>query len=176
MPRGRIYTGRSSYRGGSKRGKDWFGFSPSVQTLTAAGGSIVYSLNAAALAIRPFTIVRTHMELYILSDQTANSENQLAAWAWAVVSDQAAAVGVTAVPTPITDIGSDLFFVHQVLLNALQVSSAVSIQQVGTRYSVDSKAMRKVSESQDIVGVLELDASGAGLTVLVGGRMMVKLH
>ena len=92
-----------------KRLTSWFQFQP-IRVTGAAGGTIMFSLNAAALALRPFTIVRSRFEVGIISDQTAATEDQLGAIGMAVVSDQAVAVGVTAVPTPITDMGSDLWF------------------------------------------------------------------
>ncbi len=116
------------------------------------------------------------MEVYVVSDQTANTEHQLGAFGWCVVSDQASAIGITAVPTPITDISSDLWFVYQVYFNSVQVSSAVSVFQAGTRYSIDSKAMRKVEDGQDVLGIAEFDASGNGYNLSTGGRMLVKLH
>ena len=158
-------------RSGPKRTTTWFGFNPTVQALTAAGGTIIFSLNAAALALQPFTVVRSLFELYITSDQEAASEDQLAGFGIAVVSDEATAAGVTAIPTPITEMASDLWFAHQLLFNS---TTANPVSNVGTRYMVDSRAMRKVSIGQDIVVVLEFDASGGGSNVIIGGRMLVK--
>ena len=93
-----------------KRLTSWFQFVPTQVSLTAAGGTIIFSLNAAALALRPFTVVRTRFKYMVISDQAAAIEIQAGAIGMAVVSDQSVAVGVTAVPTPITDMGSDLWF------------------------------------------------------------------
>ena len=89
----------------------WFQFQP-LEVATVAGGIIMFSLNAAALALRPFTIVRSRFEVALRSDIAGGSEIQRAAYGIAVVSDQALAVGVTAVPTPITDMGSNLWLLH----------------------------------------------------------------
>ncbi len=167
------YTLRS---GVMRRETSWFGLSAGNTTFTAVGGTILFSLNAAALADRPFTIVRTHIELLIRSDQTANSEDQVGAYGVAVVSDQALAIGVTAVPTPNADVNSDLWFLHQWLMNSIQVSSATSVFQAQNNYTVDSRAMRKVEEGQDVVGVAEFSAQGAGFVLIDAGRMLVKLH
>ncbi len=164
--------GSTAVSRGRKRETLWFGFTPAVNGSAGAGGTIIYSLNAAALALRPFTIVRTVYELYITSDQTANTEDQVGAFGWCVVSDQAVAIGITAVPTPITDMSSDLWFSHQVCFNSIAVSSAVSVLQVGTKYSVDSRAMRKVEEGSDVIGVQEFSAVGAGFNLMVGGRLI----
>ncbi len=163
-------------RGGTRRESVWIGVTPVLSTLTAVGGTITNILNAAALALRPFTVVRVRGELYIRSDQEANSEDQLAAYGMAVVSEQAASVGVTAVPTPSTDESSDLFFMHQWCFNSIRVVSAASVFQTGTRYSIDSRAMRKVDTTQDIAFVAEKGPVGAGVVLTSGFRMLVKLH
>ena len=67
---------RKQFRsGGARRLTTWIGFNP-VQTdgLAVAGGSAIFSLNAAALALRPFTIVRTHFEFALRSDQAGAIE------------------------------------------------------------------------------------------------------
>ena len=96
----------------TRRQTIWAFLSPVKITMTALGGTVIGSLNAAALAQRSFTVVRFHLAWLLQSDQAVAIEEQTAAFGVAVVSDQAVAVGVTAVPTPITDIGSDLWFVH----------------------------------------------------------------
>ena len=145
-------------------------------TLTAAGGTIVTSLNAAALALLPFTVVRTRMELMVYSDQEAASEKQAGAWGAAVVSEEAQAVGVSAVPTPVTEAGSDLWFAYQEFFGGFQFTTS-GAGQVGQRYTVDSKAMRKVGVGQTIVTVAEFSSAGGdGLVLKVAGRMLLKLH
>ena len=96
-----------------RRETTWFQFVPVASTLATGGAdTLVFSLNAAALALRPFTIVRTHFELALASDQAAAIEHQIAGVGIAVVSDQAVGVGVTAVPNPITNMGSNLWLMH----------------------------------------------------------------
>ena len=97
-----------------KRLTNWLFIDWSVTNLTTtSSAALVASLNATALALRPFTIVRTRGTLAVYSDQVIASETARSAMGLAVVSDQAAAVGITAVPTPITDQDSDLFFVYE---------------------------------------------------------------
>ena len=166
---------RSAVRG-PRRETEWLFIDFISSTTGGVGGTLLASLDAAALAIRPFTVIRTHLELYFSSDQEIASEQQAGALGMAVVSDQASGIGVTAVPTPVIDQGSDLWFVYQVLFNAFQFSSAVGTQKEGTRYTVDSKAMRKVNADQDIVLCMGLSAIGSGFNLMVAGRFLVKLH
>ena len=170
---------RSSQRGAraisQKRLTSWFQFVPVETGVTAA--VILFSLNAAALALRPFTIVRTRFLLSIISDQAAVSEIQMGALGMAIVSDQAAAIGVTAVPTPITDMGSDLWFFHQLLYNEFSFLTAAGFEEGGlAQYEADSKAMRKVDIGQDLVIVAEPSATSDGFITRVGGRMLVKVN
>ena len=156
-----------------RRDSLWIGMDFQELTLTT-GGVVAYTLNAAALALRPFTIVRTRMLFQIRSDQAAAIETQVGAFGWSVVSEQAAAIGITAIPTPVTDIGSDLFYFYQLLFGFEQ--NLTDRTTDAARYVGDSKAMRKVNEDQEPVAVLELSSVGGGFRVLMAGAMLVKLH
>ena len=173
------FRGSSRFPSGSRavarvrRASTWFQFQPVTTTLVATGGTIIFSLNAEALALRPFTIVRTRFLLHVRSDQSGAIENQAGALGLAVVSDEATAVGVTAVPTPISELGSDLWFAVMLYMAA---GSAVNEGRVGSGFELDSRAMRKVEVGQDIVVVLEQATPSSGQIVVTGGRMLVKLH
>ncbi len=151
----------------------WFQFQPAEVTLAAAStGAILFSLNAAALALRPFTIVRSRFLWSIRSDQAAAIELQSVGLGMAVVSDEAATVGVTAVPTPITEMASSLWFVHD--LQYSDESNLTDRTRPQSVREVDSKAMRKVEVGQDIIIVLETSAVSSGAIVQVGGRLLIK--
>jgi len=112
------------------------------------------------------------MELALRSDQAAAIELQVGAMGIAVVSDQAVAVGVTAVPTPITDMASNLWLLHQLIF--ADESNLTDRTRPQAAVSIDSKAMRKVEVGQDIVLALEVSAIGGGAQFTVGGRMLIK--
>ena len=158
-----------------KRLSTWLSLVPAQTTVT--GSVILFTLTAASLALRPFTIVRTRLQVSIISDQLAASEIQMGAVGAAIVSDQANAIGVTAVPTPITDMGSDLWFVHQILYNEFSFGDGTGFQEKGLeQYEIDSKAMRKVDIGQDVIVVAEPSAASAGANYRVGGRMLIKVN
>ena len=160
---------------GPKRKTLWLQFEPLDTTLSAAtSAAILFSLNAAALALRPFTIVRSHFEILLRSDQGAAVEQQNGGFGLAVVSDEAVAVGVTAVPTPISQLGSSLWFLHQLYM--AQESHVTDVAQPAGVYSIDSKAMRKVEVGQDIIVVAENSAIGLGCTLAAGGRILIKTN
>ena len=164
-------------RGGRQRRESiWFagGF---FSTTIAAGSTAVAItlLNAAALAYRPFTVVRTRGVLYWGSDQEAASEVQALGYGHAVVSEQAAAIGVTALPTPVTDEDSDLWFVYEKMFSRLQVTPAGTGPSGFTR-EFDSKAMRKVDDGETVVTMAETAGISSGVILIHGDRFLVKLH
>ena len=157
----------------------WLGGVVSQTSIAAAStATLITSLNAAALALRPFTIVRTRGSLLILSDQLVATEDQEVGWGMSVVSDQAAAIGVTAVPTPVTDSDSDLFFAYEMLLGSFSFLTSAGFQQLalGDAMRIDSKAMRKVSDSEDMISVAETSATSEGTLLISFFRTLVKLH
>ena len=165
--------------GGRKRETIWFGGAPFSAAVATTGVNLVTSLNAAALAMRPFTVIRTRGVLRFSSDQEAATESYGGSFGRAVVSDQASAIGVTAVPTPTTDSASDLWYVYEFAIGRFAFGSAASFTDVGQVRIIDSKAMRKVEDGQDLVGVIE--GPGAAITAtgnLIAGfvRTLVKLH
>ncbi len=169
MPRGRSYARRT------KRLTTWFFADFASNTLTAAGGTLVSSLNAAALALRPFTIIRSRFSFYLSSDQSASIEAQAVGFGIAVVSDQASAIGVTAVPTPVTDLGSDLFLAIKLMY--ADASSVTDLSKPGQYFEMDSRAMRKVDGDQDVVLVAEGSFTVAQGSILKSaGRMLIKTN
>ena len=142
---------------------------------SSADASLMASLNAAALALRPFTIVRTRGTWLVRSDQSAASELYIGNLGMAVVSDQAIAIGVTAVPTPATDLASDLWFLSEQWLGRFDLVGTSIMSEVTSKV-VDSKAMRKVEEGQDIAFVAEAGIGGGGINMDFTGRFLMKLH
>ena len=137
---------------------------------------LIATYNVAALATRPFTILRTRFDVEYASDQSAASEFPTCALGLIVVSDQASAIGVTAVPKPDANSDGD-FFVWQGMHTSLGFFSSVGIlgSEFGRRYEIDSKAMRKVGANQDLAVVVEnLTAVGADFTMT--GRQLIQLH
>ena len=112
----------------------------------------------------------------VASDQVGATEEQQVGYGEIIVSDQAVAVGVTAVPTPLADSQSS-WHVFELLAARFQFSSAVGINpNMLTWKEFDSKAMRKVEEGQDLVSVAENSATGDGALVRVFARILIKLH
>ena len=174
--------GRQFARGrgrlGSKRETTWRPI-PLVAFAVSTSGTLIASLDAEELAKRPFTIIRVHLAARFVSDQNIASEEFQVGVGMCVVSDQALAIGITAVPTPLTDLGSDLWLLHQLVFSGITFDTAAGTQSpdgAPTAY-IDSKAMRKINDDQDLVLTVERDnALGDGATVIIGGRALIKEH
>jgi len=154
----------------------WFSVIETLTVVATGTPVLLGTLNAAALAQRPFTFVRSRGFVYVDTDQEAADEHQSAAVGQAVVSDQATAIGVTAVPTPVTDSNSDLWYVYEWAVSDFKFGDGTGFGRVGNGVQIDSKAMRKVEEGQDAITAVELGATSSGATVTLVIRNLIKLH
>ena len=73
-----------------------------------------------------------------------------------IVSENAFGIGVTAVPNPTTDIGWDGWLYHK-LFAIKGVETTLEGQQLAAmiRVDIDSKAMRKIKETDIMVAVVD---------------------
>ena len=156
----------------AKRQSLWLFLDFGEDTLASASSVLSASMNAAALALRPFTIVRTHIAIQTTSDQEAASERQSCAWGATVVTDQAVAVGASAIPTPGTDQASD-WFAHQWMLGNSVNLTDKTVR--GFNYQLDSKAMRKVDLGSNMIFVVE-NVAAAGVRIGTAGRILIKTN
>ena len=161
-------------RGGrSVRQMLWFkNIEVSATNAAALAATLMTSLNASALALRPFTVVRTRGTMLVESDQVGASERFSTAYGHIVVTDQAAAAGVASVPTPETDPENDWFVYKRVI----QRTAATMNAMLGVLVEFDSKAMRKVDNGSDIVTVSEAGTLSLGSIITVQWRQLIKLH
>ena len=164
------------------RTKMWIGAGIGTEALAGNAKVLSSTLSAGALLLRPFTILRTHLNVGILSDQGTAIETSLATIGSMVVTDTAAALGVTAVPDP-SGISGDPeagWFLWQAMWVAFFIdingTDGIGIDaNSGRQYLVDSKAMRKVGPDDNIVTVLSNDTA-TGVTIITSGRRLIQLH
>ena len=161
-----------------RRQMTWLtGVNSSAVTTLAAGAQVLFSsLNAAALALRPFTIVRTRGLLSVFSDQQASSEVFFGAAGDVVVTEQATGVGITAVPVPMANQNSDWFWFEFFSGNFRQASAVGIMAGEVSRTVIDSKAMRKVDEGDDLATIVDNGSSTTGINFLLLNRTLIKLH
>ncbi len=170
---GRIFRG-----GKSVRETLWVGLAATRTNITAPSTAVIINSPAAALlALRPFTIVRTRGWFFVGSDQIANIETYGCSLGFSVVSDQALAIGITAVPTPESDADSDAFWVYESITGEMKLISAAGfVDPSGVGKDYDSRAMRKVEDGFDMAFVIETNSISNGVLVGHVGRMLLKLH
>ena len=165
-------------RGGRNRRDTLWGEAPfqSIVIGTSATAFLTRSLSAAALDLIPFTIIRVRMRWQVISDQSAATEFFIGNVGWAVVSQQAVGVGVSAVPTPATDLSSDKFFLIDQWLGEFDFIGTGTANQSLADKVIDSKAMRKVEDGENIIETVEAGLGGSGCVVSTVGRFLIKLH
>ncbi len=118
------------------------------------------------------------MILTIDSDQAGATERPQGDYGAIVVTDTAAALGITALPDPSSTTGDPDadWFVHQPATCSFVFVSGTGFDGDETRqYVIDSKAMRKVGPNDDIASLFsETGAFGASITTR--GRRLIQLH
>ena len=157
----------------------WIGSGIGSSAPAGSATTLVASLSAGALLLRPFTILRSRMLVSWINDQSATSQTTFGVFAKLVVTDQAVAAGASAIPNPSGIDGnpdSD-WFVWQAMIDDFIFKSASGFQsRVGqAHYVIDSKAMRKVGPNEDVVTMVDVQGVD-GLLLITHGRTLIQLH
>ena len=125
-------------------------------SITASGTSIIGS--AYALSAQLLTLIRTRglFRAYLKSATTAGDGFQ-GAFGICVVQSAAFDAGVTALPGPITEMGSDAWLYHAIVSLHANTSAEAEFMSgaVTQELIIDSKAMRKLDAENTVVAVLE---------------------
>ena len=155
------------------------GFKPATawSALTPAAGQGVTTLTKVLLgsfvATEQVTVRRTHGLVEWRSDQKAADESPFGAYGLCIVSNNAFAAGIASIPGPYTDADSDLWFVHQFLRTTLLFGSNIGFDgQAGASYTINSKAMRKLTDEETIAVVVENGSTTAGATMFHALRIL----
>jgi len=94
-----------------RRLTSWDATSP--ETAFVSLGAATVALDSVFTTTSPVTVARVRGLLTVMSDQVAATERPFGAVGLCIVSDEAAAVGVTAIPRPYGDAESDFWFTHE---------------------------------------------------------------
>ncbi len=144
-----------SFNRSSKPNKTWAGLVQSAVIVPTASKVLLSSIVLSNPGIDE-TVLRTVGQLSVSTDNSAASEQQVGAFGMCIVTDVAFAIGITAIPSPVAEIGDDLWFVHQSITQRSDFQSAVGFNpDVATLYHYDSKAKRRLEEGSRIVLVVE---------------------
>ncbi len=177
---GRAFSNRGSFRGrGSVRRQTDWGISIKTSAtvpIAAATKVLVISIPAVALGlVGPGTIVRTRGYVSVGTDQLGGSEDQIGAFGFAFVNEQARAAGAASIPGPFTNQNFEGWFVHGAFGQSYFVQTAVGFNaNIAQRYEVDSKAMRKYDEDLGLVFMVENGHATNGFNILANFRFLIK--
>ena len=171
MARGRTRT----FNRGPRRATDWSASAELTAMVSLAGGASALSEVFTPLAGGE-TIIRTRGIFAWTTDNDASAEEQLGAFGIAVVSEPAATVGITAIPTPVVDAAWGGWLYHTYFASRTAFATAVGKEYDAVHQIViDSKAMRKVDEDDRVVMVVE-NASPDGMKFWNSERILTKVH
>ncbi len=168
-----------SFRSGPRRGSlsrktAWSAVVDNTQFQALAAATSI--LDTTFTTTLPETIVRVRGRFTAMTDQAAASEQPFGAFGLAIVSDEAAAAGVGSMPTPYSDADSDLWFVHQYFHCPMLLGTAVGFGGAGVQsLEIDSKAMRKITDDQTLVAVVENANGTDGILYALDFRVLSKL-
>ena len=151
--------------------------STAFTAVPAASKLFLGSLSAATLSENPrSTLVRIRGVLAIRSDQQAAIEQAQGAFGIAVVRDTARAIGVTALPGPITDGSGDYWQTWMGLIAPTHTPSIANGGGGGTiRLQIDSKGQRKLADLDALVFMVENSHATHGFEVAVQLRILLLL-
>jgi len=152
---------------------------PGIQTPVTTSSSESTVLGAGQLfAVDGHTIVRLRgfVELN-LHTVAAIGDGFAGAMAIGIVTQAAFAVGISAVPTPITEIEWEGWMWHQFFsVHAHSVTGGESNKGPVQVFEIDSKAMRKIGSDEVIYAVYEgTEVGTSAMVITLGTRMLLKL-
>jgi len=117
------------------------------------------------------TIVRTHLAVQVTPDLTISGLGLAFAFGMTLVSDQAAAVGATAIASPATD-DADWFVFYQGFTQPYGFANEYGSQTV---HRVDSKAMRRALGENKTLAFVISNKTTTALEFFVQTRILYKL-
>ena len=93
-----------------------------------------------------------------------------------MVTDQAFATGITAIPGPISDVSND-WIIYQPFAQRFTLLTAVGfVVDSSLDYVIDGKAQRVVQPDETIAFVLETNSESEGLIYQVIGRVLSRVR
>jgi len=169
------------HRGRPQRRKTGWDFGPGGTGVTSFSSSTTSILGGGAEVVaQGLTLVRLRgsVQGFLKTADAANAGFHCA-MGIGIVSTDAFAVGVTALPNPADDIGWGWLYHRFFDLHAFSATVADSMAASGLgsiQFEVDSKAMRKLTVSEVIFASLQvIELSTATMSVFFESRALLKL-
>ncbi len=165
-----------NFRQSSRPNRGWGGVVPAAGTTIAANNKTLLAQFTLDNQGIDETILRVVGGVSVRSDQSAVSEDQNGAIGMCLVTDAAAAIGITALPDPVTDVSDDLWFLFQSFSQRLQVLDATGSTVSSVWYPFDSKAKRILESGHQVVLIGANANSATGMNVTVNLRILSQVR
>ncbi len=175
MPHARARSGGFGPRGSTRRQTSW-NVGPggvTTTTITASGSAIVGAGLQAAVA--GLTLVRLRGSLgLLLAAASSITDGFIGAFGLCKVQVQAFDIGITALPLPIDDMGSEVWWYHRFF--TIRSGKTTLATDFGMDIQTDTKSMRKLEDGAILVPVIQVTEFGtADLRVNFDSRVLLKL-
>ena len=152
MPRG-----RGGYRSGGKKidFKSWFSIPaitlPFTGNATVSGGALLFDIPATVLRIRGELIYQMQATGIAIGDQAR------VGFGLGIVSQDAFALGATALPDPLGDVSFPWLFWNETNFASELAAATNTAGSAVRRLVVDTKAMRKLKPEEALVAIYQYD-------------------
>ena len=155
-----------------KRKTVWVGTASSASVAVASAASVIHSsFVPSALSMLAPTIVRVRGFFSIFPSVLTADLTWFGAYGLCIVSDEALAIGTTAIPRPHDDDDWPGWLVHGYFGGHVEADAAGPLLTQPTSFSVDSKAMRKVGVNESVVWMVE--AQLGAVTAVLQARVLM---
>ena len=162
-----------SRRRRSTPNRGWSGGIPAVVTVVPAASKIILSTITLDNDGIDETLLRTVGNVSVASDQVAGSEEQHGAVGICLVTDTALALGITALPDPVTDVADDIWVFFQSFAQQLTLFSSVGANpNMATVYPFDQRGKRIMHSGQSMVLIAANAHASAGYKITVNMRQL----
>ena len=153
--------------------RSWTGIANATFTNVPAASKVLLGSFSLSNPNIDETLLRTIGLLAVKTDQAAQTEQQQGAFGIIVVSDAAIAVGITAIPGPVTDIEDDGWVVYvPIQQNFLLVTGAGFDTAGSVQYHFDMKGKRKTQEGERLALVVENAQATHAFDIALGLRIL----
>ena len=180
MAHTRFQAGGASRRSfgpsGPKRLTEWVGMLI-TQPINLVGGTtnLIGELTQADLSVvTPCTLIRVRGSVLLTHNSRTAGHSPNGAISMSIVKENARLIGITAIPSPVSDLGDDTFFLWEPwALSFGAVEDPAQIQRI----PIDGKAMRKIEDGDGLVVVAQNAApAGENAEILYALRLLFLLH
>ncbi len=157
--------------------RNWFGFVGTGGVTLGPNSKVLAGSFALSNQGIDETLLRNVGGISVASDQAAASESQMGALGMCVVTDTALALGITALPDPVTDAADDIWLLYVSFAQELRFSDATGFEpNFATWYPFDSKAKRVVHTGQSLAIVVANANSTFGFKFILNLRTLAMVR